>query len=788
MTKFDFSTLNAFDFEELVCDLLNAEEQKNKSNIKYQGFPNGPDMGVDLIHSTQNHLYRIIVQIKHFDQNNLSQLKHSLFKKRSLSDLQKVKKLNPMRYKLVTSMGLSLKTKMEIKNNFEPYIQSISDIIDRTDLNALLREHPKIVKAHFKLFFSDISVLEKIMNNEVIGRSEFSSNQLQNRIKKYVKTTSYTNARELLHEKYFILITGEPGVGKTTLAELLLYELLGLDYQLIYIIDNVKDAEKMLRNDDSKQVFYFDDFLGHTALEIEQASLKEASLLNFINRIKSAKNKALILTTRTPIYHDALYKSERFKRSNLDYNNYRVHLTNFSFNDKIKLIRNHILVSTIPEEYKKILWEEKVQKYIALHDNFFPRLVEFITDETKLLNIPPSGYFNFITSTFNSPSEIWLHSYEQQLNESDRVFISTLFSFGDIVKKDVLSKAFEFRIKRLNYNQQNFGFNWHLKKLLEGYVTLVTANDSIVYVSFINPSLIDFLKSYFQNNDDQSNSILENALYIEQIITRFRDKNKFKLKKLFITINASELFLLRINSIEIPLLTIHEQRIESERNYVVLYRTIILLMFYPQEIVMANSITNLRKVNFSKIQYCNSLHIIDLLNVFNKNAILFLFFKSNLSSIADIVINNTNEIETLSKFKSTIYIFEKSFSSFIKKNYLELKIVNIINEYYIYELRYIIENLKINATRISQVNEAWKDYMLFLKTELNKFEIDNYSLDPSDFNSCDWELICETNYKIERESQTGNRFYKLTKADIKIVFDEELINEIGYINNNFLGF
>ncbi len=62
--------------------------------------------------------------------------------------------MNPERYIVATSLGLTPNNKDEIIEICEPYIKGPADILGRDDLNGLLSKFPKIERHTFKLWLS----------------------------------------------------------------------------------------------------------------------------------------------------------------------------------------------------------------------------------------------------------------------------------------------------------------------------------------------------------------------------------------------------------------------------------------------------------------------------------------------------------------------------------------------------------------------------------------------------------------------------------------------------------
>ncbi len=300
MNDYNFSTLNDKELELLSLDLLNEA-----FDWALKSFKSGKDGGIDLRYSTNTEDNEIIVQVKHLAGSKYAQLKHTLIN----SELPKVRKLNPRRYILVTSLALSATEMDEIKQIMSPYILSQQDIIDQVGINNLLRNHPKVEENHFKLWFSSVGVLKAILNNALAGRTRAYLENVQSKINSYVVTPRLNEASEILSREKLLLISGQPGIGKSTLADILLFARSKSGYK-IYKVYNIDEAEGAISPDDNeKQLFYYDDFLGEIYYQVQSASQHESLLTSFVERIKNTPNKYLILTTRTVILKQNEYRA-----------------------------------------------------------------------------------------------------------------------------------------------------------------------------------------------------------------------------------------------------------------------------------------------------------------------------------------------------------------------------------------------------------------------------------------------------------------------------------------------
>lgn len=516
MADYDFSTLNSSDLEELVCDLLNFDQPVG-SVIKYKTFKDGKDKGIDFLYSTASNQYEHVGQVKHYYRTGYD----GLYQVLKNVEIKNVNNLKPNKYIIATSVDLNVDNTEAIKLLFYPYIKNLNDIYGKKDLNRLIAENEEILNSHYKLWLSDFSILKKILGSDLEFRSSaFVEHELKRRLRIYVKTALFEEARKALAKNRFIILTGEPGVGKTTLAEMLIYEYIAEGYNLSYILDDIKEAEKVLVPDDSKQIIYFDDFLGSNKVEINKAKGSETALRRILNRIPNMENKLVVFTTRSFLLNTAIEESEHLKRFNIKAKSSLFELKEYDEVLKKQLLVNHIEDSELKEELKELLHDDEIQNFIVTHSSFRPRSIEFITSEDKVNHFKKAEFKEFIISSFDYPDEIWKHAYNEQITEDDRLLLNTLISFGEVSNIVELEVAFNSRVQYEveNNNKQRvmFAFQKALKRLEGGFILL--KND--VNVNFINPSLIDFLVEYLKHDKDEVIKIVNSVKYVSQLTER----------------------------------------------------------------------------------------------------------------------------------------------------------------------------------------------------------------------------------------------------------------------------
>jgi len=510
---YDFSTLNDKEFEKLARDILNK-----KFDLDLQDFKYGQDLGVDLRYSSPKNINSIVVQAKHYVKSGYKKLLSELKNK----ELPKVNSLKPDRYIIVTSLPLSNKYKNEIFVVFQPYIQSPNDIFGCEDLNKYIEADSELERKWYKLWLSSLNVLNTVLHNAVLGRSAFAESKIKKTIQLYCHSQSYDDAFEILSKHKYILITGQPGVGKTTLANFLTYYLLSQDHQLIYIDSDVKDAEELFVNDPlTKQVFYFDDFLGANYLEIINPRTSESSFVNFLERIKNTDGKYLILTTRTTIFRTALDRYEKMKRIKVDIARKEIELGKYSELDKARILYNHLYHSNMDEEHKQEILSGKKYWDIIIHRNYNPRLIEFITNANNSIDVPKGKFMEFVSRNLENPEEVWRHAYEQQLSAEEVILLHIIYSQKQNTQIDdtrlLFDNMLQYEVASFNHRPTINPFINACKKLLDGILKKeVTISSKLELINFINPSINDFLNNYFLANNEARWKLIRGSKNIEQ--------------------------------------------------------------------------------------------------------------------------------------------------------------------------------------------------------------------------------------------------------------------------------
>lgn len=760
---YDFSTLNDKELELLVCDLLNA-----KYDLNLQSFKTGRDGGIDLRYSTPKNDNSIVVQVKHYLKSGYNQLKNKLINEEAI----KIKKLNPQpsRYIIATSLSLSPHQKDEIKNTLSPFVISSNDVITGQELNTYLREFPEIEKSHFKLWFSSLAVLNAILNNAIENKSQYYIEKIQIKTKLFVTTNNINQGFKKLKKEKLLFITGQPGIGKTTLAEMLILRILKQDFKF-YKIEDIEEADNVLSRDkDEKQLFYFDDFLGSNYLKLFQTERSEEKFCFFVERVKNTPNKLLILSTRTIILNSALKDHEKLNRLNIYSRNLELELRNYSRFDKAKILYNHLFFRDIKPSYFKAIIRDKFYLKVVDHKNYTPRIIEFITDNDRIDNLSDDEYIEFINNSLGYPQEIWKHAYTTQIGYFEQILLITLFTFQKPVKDNILFNAFK---RRLNFEKENHNqiiksnqFDESIKVLLNGFLSHNVKDIEYRLFEFLNPSINDFFISYIKNSSAEVTNILSSIEYIEQLEIF---KNQINLDN-----EQQELLKKRIVEFDIDFEGNKSISISEE---VGLY--IDCIYSYCKDILIDNEILFLvKKLNFEDDWYSLQYTIGKILKSSLKSSDLFNYIKSVFIEFISCYMNGIDDFSLAFELYDWFNKYKYDYNDLVNSNddFFEIisdMIVRVLEkgDFEIMESSADYYELK----NIDEVHEIYEDVYWYedsLKDRLISYERKDEFEYEFGIDGNFWDDIIEENIRNSEESESlyDDDYYKELRVER---YDEE---------------
>lgn len=505
----NYGNLNDVEFEYLCQDVMTA-----KLGVEMHRFAPGRDGGIDLRDGAQE----IMVQVKHYYNSSASRLISSLEK-----ELDKVKEVKPKQYYVCCSKQLTPQNVSEIYNIFKDYMKSADNILTLNEIDGFLSNgsNTEILKRHHKLWIAPHDIIQTLNTYDIDIDSWAMTDSVESDVKLFVQTQAYRRALAYLLNGKSICIIGDPGVGKSLTSKMLAYYFIKENYRLRYTTDgmNLSGLKRALSQDPKvPEIIVLDDCFGQVYFNMKDT--QENELLSLIKYINSNPNKLLIINSRVTIFNEATNRTpELFTSMNKgEYMLYRLNLDEMSDIDKALILYNHLYFSGMATDYFAEIKKNKRYMSVINHRNYNPRIIEYVCNCAICDEVPVADYYRFVVNSLDNPNRVWRDEYERRLNVADRILLTTLYSLTSTsIPIECLRYCFDYRIG-LNRNV-DVSVDRFKKSLviLEKSTVKIADNKGVKSVAFANPSIVDFLGAFLQENTAEARNMIDTAVSVRQL-------------------------------------------------------------------------------------------------------------------------------------------------------------------------------------------------------------------------------------------------------------------------------
>jgi hypothetical protein len=194
------------------------------------------------------------------------------------------------------------------------------------------------------------------------------------------------------------------------------------------------------------------------------------------------------------------------------------------------------------------------------HRNFNPRQVEWLAAYTRVNKVSLDQYRKFVSGLLENPTEIWRHSFLNQISATGQSLLLALWSLGGEAHYAMLEPAWaalhDTRRQRYGFRSEPDAFRAALKDLEGSFL-----KTGPISAEFLNPSVKDFLNSVVGESVDQASDFLNSLRYVTQLRTLWalRDGPLGLEIRRFLTSNTVALKAAKLFSNPVRVVVHHEQ-------------------------------------------------------------------------------------------------------------------------------------------------------------------------------------------------------------------------------------
>jgi DNA polymerase III delta prime subunit len=240
----------------------------------------------------------------------------------------------------------------------------------------------------------------RIGNNAARQRNESLRQRIAESLRYYVRSESHQIASAALDKGHVCILSGPPGVGKTTLAHVLIAEAIDGGFHPVEIVNDIEEGWEMLAPKDDKQIFLYDDFLGQVSLD-GMLSEKQGDLGNFLRRVAQEENARCILTTRDYILASGRNRYERLDRA-ANRPDTVISVGEYDRKQRAEILYKHLCEMDDLGPEARVDLKSRFARIVD-HPSFNPRLIEFCTSPE--FDGSTAGYVDRVVETLNDPQK-----------------------------------------------------------------------------------------------------------------------------------------------------------------------------------------------------------------------------------------------------------------------------------------------------------------------------------------------------------------------------------------------
>jgi len=332
-------------------------------------------------------------------------------------------------YILMTNAGLSGTRVEDIEGLFRRAGVKQVAIFGASWIDQQVRENKRLRMLIPRLY--GLGDLSQILDERAYAQARAILETLREDLAKVVVTEAYRRAIASLDKYGFVLLTGEPAVGKTTIASMLAMAAIDNWKASILKLNDPKEIITHWNPNETTQFFWVDDAFG--------VSQYEAHLVCSWNHILSQMNSMLrkgtkiVMTSRDYIYHRARKDLKESAFPLLQESQVVIDVHDLSEDEKRQILYNHLKLGGQPKSFRSQI--KPHLEMVALHNRFIPETARRLSSPffTKDLHPNELNLDNFVEK-----QEVLLKEILQGLDQNSKAALGLVYMRNDHLESPIV--------------------------------------------------------------------------------------------------------------------------------------------------------------------------------------------------------------------------------------------------------------------------------------------------------------------------------------------------------------
>ena len=393
----------------------------------FKQFSDGPDEGRDgAFHgqwTPQNGEVlsgTFTIQCKH-----TSNINKTLTKSVIDEELPKIKRLSTKglvdNYIFVTNHTITSEKEQDAKKCFEGAGAKYACVYGPEWVNTKIVENPKLRRLIPRLY--GLGDLTQIVTHQAYLQASAVLDDLVPDLQCFVSTDAYKKSARALNRHRAVLLLGEPGSGKTTIANLLALSAADEWNLQTVILSGPEDLDHLFNPADPGQFLWVDDAFGATQYDPTRAQEWNQRLKKLKAAIKQGTR--LVFTSRDYIFNAAKNDLTLPLVEFFEDNQIIIKVEELTVNERQMILYNHLKCGTQPKIFRKRVkpWLEKA----AATQRFLPEVARRFANPKYTKGMSPNR--KDVIDFFENPV-IWLEGTLSKFAAAEKAALALIFIAG----------------------------------------------------------------------------------------------------------------------------------------------------------------------------------------------------------------------------------------------------------------------------------------------------------------------------------------------------------------------